>query len=62
RANRRDGRMQAKLTVDTGDQGDILGSAVAVEGNTAVVTAAGEATPNGGNGGAAYVFTRSGTT
>ena len=52
---------QAKLTASDAQAGDYFGVHVAISGNTVVVGAWGEDT-GGSQSGAAYVFTRSGTT
>ncbi|MEP2101668.1 MAG: FG-GAP repeat protein [Parasphingorhabdus sp.] len=54
-------RQQAKLTASDGAPSDTLGGNVAISGDTAVAGAIGH-DQNGDNSGAAYVFTRSGTT
>ena len=51
---------QAKLLASDGEWKDYFGGAVAIDGNTVIVGAAGEDT-GGGGAGAAYIFTRSGT-
>jgi uncharacterized delta-60 repeat protein/CSLREA domain-containing protein len=51
---------QAKLTAADGDDGDVFGASVSVSGDTAVVGAWGKV--YAGDHGAAYVFTRSGST
>ena len=48
----------AKLTASAGDNGDQFGRAVAVSGNTIVVTAPGDRDILGGRAGSAYLFTR----
>jgi uncharacterized protein (TIGR03437 family) len=53
--------MQQKLTGSDGEAGDNFGSAVAVDGNTAVITAHSDDIGAASNQGSAYVFTRSGT-
>jgi FG-GAP repeat len=53
---------QQKLTPLDGASGDWFGCSVGVSGNTAVIGAYGHAVSGKGNPGAAYVFTRSGTT
>jgi hypothetical protein len=55
---------QAKLTASDAAQGDTLGSSVAISsnGNTAIISSGNEDTSPNSNNGAAYVFTRSGTT
>jgi hypothetical protein len=50
---------QAKLDADDGDPDDAFGNAVAIDGDTAVITAPGDEDPNGEFAGSAYVFTRS---
>ncbi|WP_108812117.1 FG-GAP repeat protein [Sphingorhabdus sp. Alg231-15] len=54
-------QQQAKLTASDGAANDTLGGNVAISGETAVAGAIGH-DQNGDNSGAAYVFTRSGTT
>ncbi len=54
-------QQQAKLTASDGAANDTLGGNVAISGETAVAGAIGH-DQNGANSGAAYVFTRSGTT
>ena len=51
-------RQQQELTAAPGARGDVFGYSVAVSGNTAVIGAIGK---NSSRGGAAYVFTCSGT-
>lgn len=55
---------QAKITAEDGNGGERFGSAVAVsdDGTTAVIGAPLENLPDGTDAGAAYVFTRSGST
>ena len=53
---------QATLTAPTGANGDQFGASVAVDGNIAVVGAPVRDFQYASNAGAAYVFTRSGTT
>ncbi|NOK11951.1 DUF7507 domain-containing protein [Corallococcus exercitus] len=53
---------QAKLTASDAEAGDFFGIAVALSGDTAVVGAPGSNTAPFLDGGAAYVFVRSGTT
>jgi len=53
---------QAKLTAADGGAGDEFGYSVALEGDTAVITAnADDSDVNGVDSGSAYIFTRSGT-
>jgi len=52
---------QAKLEAADSGSGDIFGSAVSLEGDTAVIGAHQADAPRGSNQGAAYVFVRSGT-
>ncbi|HEX5059208.1 MAG TPA: FG-GAP repeat protein [Kofleriaceae bacterium] len=59
---------EAKLTPTVADMNDLFGTSVAIDGDSIVVGAFGEASSNGTatdnaapNAGAAYVFTRSGT-
>ncbi len=54
--------LQAKLEAAEAASFGYFGYAVAVDGDTAAVTAVGENTPAGDNSGAAYVFVRTGTT
>jgi MYXO-CTERM domain-containing protein len=51
---------QAKLEASDGADGDAFGVAVALDGDTALVGANGDATPRGVAAGSAYVFVRSG--
>jgi len=51
---------EAKLTPTDGNIGDYFGSAVGMDGDTALVGAFGDEDPNGNGGGSAYVFRRSG--
>jgi VCBS repeat-containing protein len=53
---------QKKLTAPDGAAGDFFGTAVACRNNTAVVGSYKADTVGGSNAGAAYVYTRSGTT
>ncbi|MDF9744523.1 FG-GAP repeat protein [Natrinema salsiterrestre] len=50
---------QTKLTPNDGDQDDIFGSSVAIDGNTVLIGAQGNENPNGDSAGSAYVFIRS---
>jgi FG-GAP repeat len=52
---------EAKLTASDAAAGDLFGSNVAINGETAVVGARGDDTAAGTNAGSAYVFVRSGT-
>ena len=49
-----------KVVAADGDRDDNFGRAVAVDGDTAVITAPRDDQPNGEDGGSAYVFTKSG--
>ena len=53
--------LQQKLTGSDGETGDSFGSAVAVDGNTAVITATNDDIGAAAGQGSAYVFTRNGT-
>ncbi|WP_276258273.1 FG-GAP repeat protein [Haloglomus litoreum] len=53
---------EAKLAASDGDGSDQFGYAVALDGETAVVSAKTDEDPNGTFSGSAYVFTRSGST
>lgn len=53
---------QAKLVANDGDSGDQFSTAVALEGNTAIIGAGKDEDPNGEGSGAAYVFQRDGGT
>ena len=53
---------QAKLTASDGDNNDFFGISVAIDGDTAVAGAPLDNNGDLSNQGAAYVFTRSGTT
>ena len=54
---------QAKLTASDGSEGDIFGVRVALEGNTALISARRDNDEiMGVNAGSAYIFTRTGTT
>ena len=54
--------LESKVTADDGESDDRFGSAIAIDGNTAVVGAP-DATVRGSNScGAAYIYTRSGDT
>ncbi|PSQ58845.1 MAG: PKD domain-containing protein [Halobacteriales archaeon SW_9_67_25] len=50
----------AKLVPDDGDDGDLFGTAVALDSDTALVPAVGDEDPNGTDAGSAYVFERDG--
>jgi hypothetical protein len=53
---------QQQLTAADGAAGDAFGCAVALSGETAIIGASGHSVGGNANQGAAYVFTRSGTT
>ena len=55
-------RQQAKLVAADGDSGDNFGRSAPIDGETAIIGAAGDEDPNGSVAGSAYVFVRSGTT
>jgi len=50
----------AKLAPEDGDSGDVFGTAVAIDGGTALVGARRDENPNGPRAGSAYIFERSG--
>lgn len=50
---------EAKVTPNDGDEDDNFGESVALDGNTAIVSAWHDEDPNGKNAGSAYVFERS---
>lgn len=51
--------LQAKLTADDGEEGDIFGGSVSLDGNTVAIGAEGD-DDHGFNSGAVYVFVRNG--
>jgi hypothetical protein len=51
-----------KLTASDGAQWDLFGVSVSLDGDTAIVGSFGDELPGAFDGGAAYIFTRSGTT
>ncbi len=51
---------QTKLTADDGDQRDLFGRPVALDGDTILAGAPGDEDPNGEDAGSAYVFERTG--